>query len=94
MRAATICAQPGCPHSAVRKGRCREHQRAHGATWRRLREDVCARAAGRCERCGTLAPLQVHHRDPVAQGGAELVDPGRLLALCRECHRREHGVVG
>jgi 5-methylcytosine-specific restriction endonuclease McrA len=90
-RAPTICARLGCGRLAVRRGLCREHaQRAAGGKWRAVRDQVRARARGRCEHCGDLAKLQVHHVVPVGIGGEELPDLDALVALCPACHAKEH----
>lgn len=56
------------------------------------------RAAGACERCRRPAPfqrrrdgtpyLEVHHRQPLADGGQDKLD--NTLALCPNCHRQAH----
>lgn len=65
--------------------------------------EVLARAAGACEACGAPAPfrrrsdgspyLEVHHRVPLAEGGADRVE--NAAALCPNCHREaHHGALG
>ena len=50
---------------------------------------VFARAGHRCECCGRKGGrLDVHHRDPVSEGGSN--DPGCLELLCRACHTMNH----
>jgi len=50
---------------------------------------VFARAGHRCECCGRKGGrLDVHHRDPVSEGGSS--DPGCLELLCRACHTQSH----
>ena len=44
---------------------------------------VCGNTACRC-----IVTLDLHHLDPVAEGGPD--DPNNLLALCPTCHRRHH----
>jgi 5-methylcytosine-specific restriction protein A len=68
--ALTVCAEPGCPRAAVRKGRCREHQirypdpgRLSGWERNRLRRRVIARDGERCQVCGATERLEVHHRN-------------------------------
>lgn len=60
--------------------------------------EVLLRAAGVCELCANPAPfsrrsdrtpyLEVHHRIPLARGGADSV--ANAVAVCPNCHRREH----
>jgi len=47
-------------------------------------------AAGwRCRRCAGVGRLEVHHRVPIAQGGARFA-LDNLEVLCRRCHLGEH----
>lgn len=55
------------------------------------------RANGICERCGKPAPflrpngepfLEVHHVEPLAEGGPDTVD--NAVAICPNCHRECH----
>jgi 5-methylcytosine-specific restriction endonuclease McrA len=60
--------------------------------------EVLDRAGGRCEGCGGLAPfyrasdnspyLEVHHKLPLAENGEDTVE--NAIALCPNCHRKEH----
>lgn len=46
-----------------------------------IRDNCC------CQRCGVgveIAPLEVHHIQPVHLGGSD--DPSNLIALCGLCH--------
>ena len=50
---------------------------------------VFARAGHRCECCGRKGGrLDVHHRNPVSEGGSN--DPEFLELLCRACHTKNH----
>ena len=60
--------------------------------------EVLSRANGKCESCDCDAPfirkkdntpyLEVHHRKPLSNGGADTVD--NAFALCPNCHRELH----
>jgi len=60
--------------------------------------EVLTRAKGRCEKCRKHAPfprridgspyLEVHHQVQLAHGGEDTVQ--NAIALCPNCHRREH----
>lgn len=60
--------------------------------------EVLARACGKCEGCGALAPfikktngepyLEVHHIVPLVEHGDDM--PENALALCPNCHRQRH----
>ena len=45
------------------------------------------RANGRCERCFARLPLELHHVHYENEGRET---PDDLLAVCRNCHLREH----
>jgi 5-methylcytosine-specific restriction endonuclease McrA len=55
--------------------------------WWTKRQHILQRAGYRCERCGGVGPLDVHHRS-YADLGCE--DPEDLEALCAGCHGQEH----
>ena len=57
--------------------------------WKSLRQIALNRADGVCEKCRSRGELQVHHRKPVAQGGA-IFDINNLIVLCRSCHLEAH----
>lgn len=60
--------------------------------------EVLERSNGVCENCGADAPflrlsngqpyLEVHHKVPLSKGGDDSVE--NALALCPNCHRRQH----
>ena len=56
----------------------------------RLRRLALQRARHRCEArgCRNVQFLEVHHRLPVVQGGANTLD--NLVVLCSRCHRTLH----
>lgn len=50
------------------------------------REGALRRAGHRCERCGSIGPLEVHHKHPRRQGGSD--EPENLEVVCVPCHPR------
>jgi hypothetical protein len=56
--------------------------------WTSLRRRTIEAHDGKCERCGGIEDVQVHHTS-YRRLGHEL--PEDLLVLCGVCHRREHG---
>ncbi|WP_240071481.1 HNH endonuclease [Cupriavidus taiwanensis] len=59
--------------------------------------EVLTRANGFCQGCGRTAPflradgrpyLEVHHRQPLSEGGVDTVE--NAIALCPNCHRESH----
>ncbi len=63
-----------------------EYLRSTG--WLIRRWDALEAAAYRCQRCGKMHGLDVHHVT-YERIGHEL--PDDLVALCRGCHAEEHG---
>jgi 5-methylcytosine-specific restriction endonuclease McrA len=55
--------------------------------WKRKREAVLRRAAGRCEGCGINTPAQIHHLTYKHVGNEFLFE---LAAVCVACHDRLH----
>ncbi|WP_136043328.1 HNH endonuclease [Microbacterium sp. K22] len=60
----------------------------------KVRTAVHERAKGRCEGCGRIAPLELHHRKYRSRGGKHTAS--NLVALCgwgnhTGCHGRAHG---
>lgn len=58
--------------------------------WRSRRNRVLLRAANKCELCFASERLDVHHRTYERYGEEQV---GDLIALCRTCHQRQHGVL-
>ncbi len=57
--------------------------------WQRRRDLVLQRADFVCEGCRELGADEVHHLTYDHVGAEFLFD---LVALCRDCHRRWHGI--
>ena len=53
-----------------------------------LRKQVLRRDGWRCQCCGTMTNLEIHHQEFRSQGGddSEL----NLITLCAECHAQVH----
>lgn len=54
----------------------------------RLRQQVLRRDGWRCQGCGTMTNLQVHHRQYRSQSGDD--SEQNLITLCVACHRNVH----
>jgi 5-methylcytosine-specific restriction endonuclease McrA len=65
--------------------------RAVPVSYAKLRKEILARDNWRCQLCGCLKNLDVHH---LRRRGA-LGDDAEtnLITLCRECHRNLHGYI-
>ena len=57
--------------------------------YRRLMKRVLERDGWRCQKCGSLENLQVHHKTKRSQQGSDAL--GNLVSLCAHCHMEEHG---
>lgn len=58
---------------------------------------VCLkRANNRCEECGSIADIEVHHIEALngePRWNNPKNKPGNLIVLCRECHKKKHRFV-
>ncbi len=57
--------------------------------YRRVMKRVLERDRWRCQRCGSLENLQIHHETKRSQQGDDALE--NLLTLCVYCHMQEHG---
>jgi len=53
-----------------------------------LRQQILRRDGWRCQFCGTMSNLEVHHREFRSHSGADSEE--NLITLCTECHARAH----
>jgi 5-methylcytosine-specific restriction endonuclease McrA len=53
-----------------------------------LRQQILRRDGWRCQSCGTLSNLEVHHREFRSHSGADSEE--NLITLCSPCHARVH----
>ena len=60
--------------------------------YRRLMKRVLERDSWRCQRCGSMKDLQVHHQIKRSQQGDDALR--NLVTLCAYCHMAEHGQLG
>jgi 5-methylcytosine-specific restriction endonuclease McrA len=58
------------------------------AAYQKLREQVLARDGWRCQFCGSLAGVEVHHLEPRGRLGDD--SEYNLITLCSACHRKVH----
>lgn len=54
-----------------------------------LRLEVLRRDDWRCQSCGVMASLEVHHQEFRSHSGADSLE--NLITLCSACHARVHG---
>jgi 5-methylcytosine-specific restriction endonuclease McrA len=53
-----------------------------------IRNQVLRRDGWRCQLCGTMANLEVHHKEFRSQSGADSEE--NLITLCATCHTGVH----
>jgi 5-methylcytosine-specific restriction endonuclease McrA len=53
---------------------------------------VLERDGWRCQKCGSLKDLQIHHKIRRSQRGDDAL--ANLVILCAHCHMEEHGQLG
>ena len=53
-----------------------------------LRQQVLHRDGWRCQSCGTMSNLEVHHREFRSHSGTDSEE--NLITLCTACHARVH----
>lgn len=54
-----------------------------------LRNCVLERDGWRCQECGAMENLQVHHIERRSQLGDDAIE--NLITLCSNCHSQRHG---
>jgi 5-methylcytosine-specific restriction endonuclease McrA len=55
-----------------------------------LRQQILRRDSWRCQSCGAMANLEVHHKEFRSHSGEDL--EGNLITLCVDCHKAAHGL--
>ena len=53
-----------------------------------LRQQILRRDGWRCQSCGAMSNLEVHHREFRRHSGADAEE--NLITLCAACHSRMH----
>jgi 5-methylcytosine-specific restriction endonuclease McrA len=54
-----------------------------------LRQQILRRDGWRCQSCGGMSNLEVHHREFRSHSGTDLEE--NLITLCSACHAKVHG---
>jgi 5-methylcytosine-specific restriction endonuclease McrA len=62
----------------------RAHLRLNPELYERLRYQVLRRDGWRCQACGTMSNLEVHHSEFRSQSGDD--SEKNLITLCTTCH--------
>jgi 5-methylcytosine-specific restriction endonuclease McrA len=58
------------------------------AEYKKLRQEVLRRDGWRCQSCGAMSNLEVHHKELRSQSGDEV--ERNLITLCTACHATVH----
>ncbi|MBZ5690209.1 MAG: HNH endonuclease [Acidobacteriia bacterium] len=62
--------------------------RLDSGSYERLRQQVLRRDGWRCQLCGAMSSLEVHHQQFRSHAGDDSVS--NLITLCNGCHRLAH----
>ncbi len=62
--------------------------RLDSESYRELHRQVLERDGWRCQTCGSMQHLQVHHQKFRSQSGSDVEQ--NLITLCAECHACTH----
>ncbi len=62
--------------------------RRDAKAYRELCKEVLERDGWRCQSCGSLSAVEVHHQRFRSHQGAD--DKSNLITLCCKCHREIH----
>ena len=57
-------------------------------SYEKLRQQVLRRDGWRCQSCGTMSNLEVHHKEFRSRLGDD--SEGNLITLCTACHAQMH----
>ena len=57
--------------------------------YKKLRQQVLRRDGWRCQSCGRMANLQIHHKEFRSHSGRDAEE--NLITLCSQCHSWIHG---
>jgi 5-methylcytosine-specific restriction endonuclease McrA len=58
------------------------------ADYEKLRHRVLSRDGWRCQSCGTISNLEIHHQQFRSRGGGD--SEQNLITLCVACHQAIH----
>jgi 5-methylcytosine-specific restriction endonuclease McrA len=61
-------------------------------SYERLRQRVLRRDGWRCQYCGTMSNLEVHHKQFRSHSGEDSEE--NLITLCTKCHASSHCQTG
>jgi 5-methylcytosine-specific restriction protein A len=82
------CADCGRAYDRLLSKQKRARRTRNSAAWQKARAAARQRDGNRCRKCGSIQDLEVHHIQPLANGGEQFALTN-LITLCRDCHMRE-----
>jgi len=62
--------------------------RLDAVSYESLRLEILRRDSWRCQSCGTMSNLEVHHREFRSHSGVDSEE--NLITLCSACHAKVH----
>ena len=65
-----------------------DHLRLDSVSYESLRQQILRRDGWRCQSCGTMSNLEIHHREFRSHSGEDSEE--NLITLCATCHARVH----
>ena len=66
----------------------RQRLRLESASYQQLRQQVLRRDGWRCQSCGSMSNLELHHQELRSHSGEDL--EWNLITLCAACHSLLH----
>jgi len=63
--------------------------RLESVSYEKLRQQILRRDNWRCQSCGAMSNLEVHHKQFRSQRGQDSEE--NLITLCVSCHASRHG---
>ena len=63
--------------------------RLNSELYEQLRDEVLRRDGWRCQSCGTMSTLELHHKEFRSHSGDD--SEQNLITVCRKCHQLVHG---
>jgi len=63
--------------------------RMDAVAYEALRQQILRRDRWRCQSCGTMTNLEIHHKDFRSHSGHDSEE--NLITLCNACHACVHG---
>jgi len=62
--------------------------RLDAASYEGVRQQVLRRDGWRCQSCGSMSNLEIHHKEFRSHSGHDTEE--NLITLCSKCHARVH----